>query len=72
MVTHEPKCVQWKRRGADEVAAKTAGLSRDEELRFWQQQTRRLRHLQETHAHAGSDHFTPNEANPADARTSRG
>jgi hypothetical protein len=66
MMTHEPKCVRWKRLGAEEVAVRTAGLSRDEELRFWQQQTQRLKRLQETKAHAVSDHFTPNEADQRD------
>jgi hypothetical protein len=46
MVTREPKCVQWKRRGAERVAAQTAGLSPEQELQFWQEQTKQLKTLQ--------------------------
>ena len=46
MVTREPKCVQWKRRGAERVAALLSGLSLDEELKFWQEQTKELELLQ--------------------------
>lgn len=46
MVTREPKCVQWKRRGAEQVAAQLSGLSPEQELKFWKKQTERLRLLQ--------------------------
>ncbi len=46
MVTREPKCVQWKRRGAEKVAAQLSGLSPEQELKFWQEQTKRLKQLQ--------------------------
>ena len=46
MVTREPKCVQWKRRGAERVAAQTSGLSPEQELKFWQEQTKQLKALQ--------------------------
>jgi len=46
MVTREPKCVQWKRRGAERVAAQISSLSPEEELKFWQEQTKRLKLLQ--------------------------
>ncbi|TVR58163.1 MAG: hypothetical protein EA420_17680 [Candidatus Competibacteraceae bacterium] len=46
MATHEPKCVQWKRRGAEKIAAQLAGLSPEQELKFWQEQTQRLKLLQ--------------------------
>ena len=46
MVTREPKCVQWKRRGAEHVAAQLAGLSPEQELEFWKEQTKQLKLLQ--------------------------
>lgn len=46
MVIREPKCVQWKRRGAERVAAQLSGLSLEQELKFWQEQTKRLKLLQ--------------------------
>ena len=45
MVTREPKCVQWKHRGAEKVAAQLSGLSSEQELKFWQEQTERLKLL---------------------------
>jgi hypothetical protein len=46
MVTREPKCVYWKRKGAEAVARQIAGLIDQQELKFWQEQTQRLRLLQ--------------------------
>ncbi len=46
MVTREPKCVQWKRRGAEHVAAQLSGLSPEQELEFWKEQTKQLKLLQ--------------------------
>jgi hypothetical protein len=46
MVTREPKCVQWKRRGAEKVAAQLSDLTPEQELKFWQEQTKRLKLLQ--------------------------
>ena len=46
MMIREPKCVQWKRRGAERVAAQISGLSVEQELKFWQEQTKRLKLLQ--------------------------
>ena len=46
MTTHEPKCVYWKRKGAESVASQIAGLTPQQELKFWQEQTQRLRLLQ--------------------------
>jgi hypothetical protein len=43
MVTREPKCVQWKRHGTEKVAAQLSGLSLEQELKFWQEQTKRLK-----------------------------
>ena len=40
------KCVEMKRRGAEEVQRQIAGMSRDEELEFWREQTERLRERQ--------------------------
>jgi hypothetical protein len=46
MMTREPKCVQWKRLGAEKVAAQISGLNLEEELKFWQEQTEQLKLLQ--------------------------
>ncbi|MGH8558077.1 MAG: hypothetical protein ACRESZ_11560 [Methylococcales bacterium] len=46
MVTREPKCIQWKRRGAEQIARQTSDLSFEQELIFWQDQTKRLKILQ--------------------------
>jgi hypothetical protein len=46
MLTREPKCIQWKRRGAEQVAARLSGLSAEEELKYWQEQTEQLKLLQ--------------------------
>jgi hypothetical protein len=46
MMSREPKCVQWKRRGAERVARQISGLSPEQELTFWQEQTKRLKLLQ--------------------------
>ena len=56
MVIREPKCVQWKRRGAERVAAQISGLSPEQELKFWQEQTKRLKLLQ---AEARKPHKQP-------------
>jgi hypothetical protein len=45
-MTHEPKCVQWKRAGAREVQALTDGMTAEQELAFWQAATRKLREKQ--------------------------
>jgi hypothetical protein len=46
MITREPKCVQWKRRGAEHVAAQLSSLSPEQELEFWKEQTKQLKLLQ--------------------------
>ena len=46
MTTHEPKCVYWKRKGAESVASQITGLTAQQELKFWQEQTERLKLLQ--------------------------
>jgi hypothetical protein len=43
MTNSEPKCIQWKRQGAERVAAQTANMSREQELEFWRQKTEQLR-----------------------------
>lgn len=43
MMNHEPKCIQWKRQGAERVAALTARMSREQELEFWRIRTEQLR-----------------------------
>lgn len=53
MVTREPKCIYWKRKGAELVTSQIAGLTPQQELKFWQEQTQRLRLLQaETRQHS--------------------
>lgn len=46
MVTREPKCLRWKRSGAERVAALLSGLSLEQELKFWQEQTKEIELLQ--------------------------
>lgn len=46
MVTREPKCVQWKRRGAERVAALLSGLGLEQELKFWQEKSKDFERLQ--------------------------
>ncbi len=46
MAAHEPKCVQWKRQGAERLAEQLAGLGAEQELAFWQAQTIQLKLLQ--------------------------
>jgi len=43
MTSPEPKCIQWKRQGAERVAAQTANMSREQELEFWRKKTEQLR-----------------------------
>ena len=43
MTSPEPKCIQWKRQGAERVTAQTANMSREQELEFWRQKTEQLR-----------------------------
>lgn len=52
MTRPEPKCIQWKRTGAERVAAQTAAMSRKQELEFWPEQTERLRARQVQFRHA--------------------
>ncbi len=40
-------CIEMKRNGAETVGKKTTGMTREEELVFWKEQTRNLRHFQE-------------------------
>ena len=43
MMIREPKCVRWKREGAAKITARLSGLTLEEELAFWQQQTAQLK-----------------------------
>uniref|UniRef100_UPI004056CB43 hypothetical protein n=1 Tax=Candidatus Electronema sp. TaxID=2698783 RepID=UPI004056CB43 len=43
MMNSEPKCIQWKRKGAERVASLTAGMSREQELEFWHKRTELLK-----------------------------
>ena len=46
MMIHEPKCVQWKRQGAEWITKQLSGLQAEQELLFWQKQTEQLKLLQ--------------------------
>ena len=46
MMTHEPKCVQWKRQGAERIIKQLSGFCAEQELVFWQEQTEQLKLLQ--------------------------
>jgi len=41
-------CVQMKRQGAEKVREQTATLTREQELRFWQERSEQLRQQQAT------------------------
>jgi len=43
MTNPEPKCIQWKRQGAERIAVQTANMSREQELEFWRKKTEQLR-----------------------------
>jgi hypothetical protein len=43
----EFNCVAMKRKGAELVLAQTARMSKEQELEFWEQQSKRLRDRQE-------------------------
>jgi len=47
MMTFEPKCMLWKRLGAEIVQEKIQGLSLSEELEFWRKQTEKLKATQQ-------------------------
>jgi hypothetical protein len=59
MTRPEPQCIQWKRQGAERVAAQTFNMSREQELEFWRQKTERLRARQVLQREA--EHLTPSE-----------
>lgn len=40
-------CVEMKRRGAEAVEKKTENMTREEEYKFWIEQTRNLKQFQE-------------------------
>jgi len=46
MKTKTFDCVQMKRQGAAKVREQTATLTREEELRFWQERSQHLRQRQ--------------------------
>jgi len=43
MMIREPKCIRWKRQGAERIASLTANMSREQELEFWNKKTEVLR-----------------------------
>ncbi len=44
----ESNCVAMKRKGAALVLAQTARMSKEQELEFWEQRSKRLRERQES------------------------
>ena len=42
MITPEPKCVQWKRRGQARIHKEIAGMTHEEELAYWNKAYKRL------------------------------
>jgi len=54
-------CVQMKRLGAEQVRKQTAVMTREQELRFWQERSQFLRHRQEA-LQAQSGQILPNSA----------
>lgn len=47
MMTFEPKCVVWKRQGAEKIQKQTEGLTLAAELEFWRNQTKNLKIMQQ-------------------------
>lgn len=45
MMMPEPKCVYWKRLGAEQVQKHLKGLTLEEEVAFWRMQTDRLKEM---------------------------
>lgn len=43
MMIHEPKCIQWKREGAERIALLTADMSHEQEVEFWRKKTEQLK-----------------------------
>ena len=62
MAIPEPKCVQWKRRGQQAIRKRLAGMTREEELAYWNESYKKLmrthaeskRRLQEKQATDGA------------------
>ena len=40
-------CVEMKHKGAEKVQARLAGMTREEQLQYWEERTRSLRALQQ-------------------------
>ena len=47
MMSHEPKCVTWKRLGAKKVMSQISGFTQVQELDFWRKQTDKLKKSQQ-------------------------
>ena len=50
-------CVEMKRRGAEAVEEKTENMTRVEEYKFWIEQTRNLKQLQELKRQRNKGHY---------------
>jgi hypothetical protein len=47
MMIVEPKCVLWKRSGAEKIQKQIKGLTISEELEFWRKETEKLKATQQ-------------------------
>ena len=47
MMSHEPKCVIWKRLGANKIMLQISGFTQVQELDFWRKQTDKLKKSQQ-------------------------
>ena len=47
MATKQFDCIEMKRKGAEAVRAKIAGMTREQELAFWRERTEKLRQRRE-------------------------
>lgn len=45
-MTREPQCIQWKRVGARKVQEMTDSMTAQQELSFWEAETKKLREKQ--------------------------
>ena len=50
-------CVEMKRRGAEAVKEKTENMTIEEEYKFWIEQTRNLKQLQELKRQQNKSHY---------------
>ena len=71
MAIHEPKCVEWKRKGAALVAREVEGLSPAAEVEYWRRKTDALKQLQEELVEGGRGAAGTQQSAAGDAATRR-